>query len=60
MWNTFSIAVLLAWTENVCVNLLHIVALEVQVYSYKINSFLNCLNTHIWTSNHTTNCFLFS
>ena len=39
MWNTFSISLLLAWFENVCVNLLHVVPLEVQVYSYKINRF---------------------
>ena len=31
MWNTFSISLLLAWTENVCVNFLHIVASEVWV-----------------------------
>ena len=36
MWNTFSISLLLAWTENVCVNFLQTVAFEVQVYSYKI------------------------
>ena len=29
MWNTFSISLLLAWSENVCVNFLHIVAFEV-------------------------------
>ena len=64
MWNTFSISLLLAWTENVYVNFLHIVAFEVREgngtplqYSCLENPmdiyYMIYIHAHVYTYIHT-------